>query len=119
LRRSRDLLTLETSVVKAPPDQELAEIFALFQQTYEKGKTKFEKLSIRFFEEIRKQAPAWFILQRDKRSGELVAFMLVFRLGRRLINKFIGIQYQRSGNTFLYFRLFDAALDLAYQKGAR
>lgn len=118
LRRSKELLALETSIVERPSDREIEEIYALFLQTYEKGKTKFERLDLKFFKVIRDQKPAKFILQRDPASGELVAFMLVFLIGKRLINKFIGIDYRRAGKTYLYFRLFDAALDFAYSQGA-
>ena len=118
LRRSRELLTLETSIVKRPSDLELAGIFGLFMQTYERGRTKFERLNLRFFERIREQAPARFILQRDQADGALVAFMLVFRLGDRVINKFIGLDYRWGPKTYLYFRLFDAALDFACDSGA-
>jgi hypothetical protein len=45
--------------------------------------------------------------------------MLVFRLGDRVINKFIGLDYRRGNKAYLYFRLFDAALDFAYDSGAR
>ena len=88
-------------------------------QTYVRGRTKFERLGLRFFEQIREQEPASFILQRDQASGELVTFMLVFCIGDRAVNKFIGLNYPRGGNTFLYFRLFDAALDFAYARGAK
>jgi hypothetical protein len=118
LRRSRELLPLETSVVAHPTDRELAEIFGLFMQTYDRGRTKFERLGLRFFEQIREQKQASFILQRDQASGELVTFMLVLCLGSRVVNKFIGLNYPRGGSTFLYFRLFDAALDFAYARGA-
>jgi hypothetical protein len=76
-------------------------------------------LDLRFFERIREQAPARFILQRDPTDGALVAFMLVFHLGDRVINKFIGLDYRRGAKAYLYFRLFDAALDFAYASGAR
>lgn len=114
LRRSRELLPLETSVAERPSDRELAEIFGLFMQTYERGKTKFERLDRRFFEQIREQGPARFVLLRDPASGALVAFMLVFHLGDRLINKFIGLDYHQNPKAYLYFRLFDAAVDFAY-----
>jgi hypothetical protein len=119
LRRSRELLPLETRTVQRPSDAELAEIFGLFMQTYERGKTKFERLDRRFFERIREQAPVRFILQRDPADGALVTFMLVFHLGDRVINKFIGLDYRRGTKAYLYFRLFDAALDFAYAGGAR
>lgn len=119
LRRSRALLELETSVVPCPSDRELAEIHGLFRQTYLRGKTKFERLGLPFFQSIRGCAPARFITQRDQATGELVGFMLVFDLGGRVINKFIGLDYRRAGQAYLYFRLFDAALDYAYARGAR
>jgi len=119
LRRSTELLTLDTRVVERPSDEELAELQGLFQQTYEKGKTKFERLDRRFFVSIRDRREARFILQRDPANGQLVAFMLLFCLGDRVINKFIGIDYRRAGKTYLYFRLFDAALDIAYACGAK
>ncbi len=119
LRRSREFLPLETRVVARPSDREREEIFGLFQQTYERGRTKFERLNPGFFARIGAEAPSRFILQRDPASGELVAFMLVFHLGDRVINKFIGLDYRRGGRAYLYFRLFDAALDFAYGVGAR
>lgn len=119
LRRSRAALTLETSIVARPSDGELAEIFGLFLQTYQRGKTKFERLSLRFFEQIREGAPVRFILLRDPSTGRLAAFMLVFVLGDRAINKFIGLDYQLGDEVFLYFRLFDAFVDYAYASGVK
>ena len=118
MRRSREALPLDVTVVARPSDRELAEIFGLFMQTFEKGKTKFERLDLRFFEAIRTHEPAHFILLREAGGGALVAFMLVFRLGDRVINKFIGLDYRIAGKTYLYFRLFDAAVDFAYGCGA-
>jgi hypothetical protein len=117
LRRSKEELDLVTTFVKRPDDAELAELFALFMQTYEKGKTKFEKLSIEFFAKIRETDPAWFILQRDRANGKMISFMLLFKLGDRAVNKFIGLDYNRAGSTFLYFRQFEAALNFAYEHG--
>ncbi|MFI5356088.1 MAG: hypothetical protein ACHQ4G_02010 [Opitutales bacterium] len=119
LRRSRERLPLETSVVAQPNARELAEVFGLFRQTYERGRTKFERLGPEFFAQIAAQEPARFILQRDPVSGGLVTFMLVFCLGDRVVNKFIGLDYARGGDTYLYFRLFDAALDFACARGAQ
>ena len=113
-KRSKALLSLDSRVVRAPCDSELEEIYGLFVQTYLKGRTKFERLDLKFFEAVRKHPEAHFIVQRDAKTGALVAFMLVFHLGRRVVNKFIGIDYGRAGQTYLYFRLFAAALDFAH-----
>ena len=119
LRRSREALDLETSVVARPSDAELHELFPLFLQTYARGKTKFERLDLRFFAAVREHPQSAFILLREKSSGTVVAFMLVFQLGERVINKFIGIDYRRGERAFLYFRLLDAAVDRAYAVGAK
>jgi len=118
LRRSKAELPLTTSIVDRPSDAQIEEILALFLQTYEKGTTKFERLGRAFFQVIRGREPVYFILQHDA-EGALVSFMLVFFLGERVINKFIGIDYRRAGPTYLYFRLFEAALDFAYASGAK
>ncbi len=113
-RRSRVTLPLVASAVQHPSDAELAEVFGLFQQTYERGITKFERLDRRFFERIRGEPTAHFILLRDSADSALAAFMLVFCLGGRVVNKFIGLDYRRGEKAYLYFRLFDAAVDFAY-----
>jgi hypothetical protein len=48
----------------------------------------------------------------------MVAFMLCFDAGERLINnKFIGIDYGKPKEWLLYFRLWDAAVDWALSRG--
>jgi Acetyltransferase (GNAT) domain len=118
LRRSSAALPLEVSVSAAPSAAEMAEITGLFLQTYEKGHTKFERLGRPFFEAASGRPETRFIMLRDPADGRLAAFMLVFVLGPRVINKFIGLDYGRGAKAFLYFRLFDAALDFAYACGA-
>ncbi|MHB8744469.1 MAG: hypothetical protein ACYC9L_15290, partial [Sulfuricaulis sp.] len=48
-----------------------------------------------------------------------VAFMLCFKLGDHVINKFIGIDYQKPKEWFLYFRLWAAAVDWSLAQGAK
>ena len=119
LRRSEEKVTLDTAIITAPDAAELAEIFALFQQTYEQATTKFERLGPAFFEEIAKTPPARFLTLRDRKDGRLAAFMLLFDLGEVVINKFIGIDYHRDRDEMLYFRLTVAAIDFARENGAR
>lgn len=109
---------LDVTVVENPTPGELDEIFALFWQTYEKGETKFERLNRRFFELIAEKPCASFIIVRERETGRMVAFMLCFVLESRVINKFIGIDYATPKDWFLYFRLWDAVVDLAVAKGA-
>ena len=113
LRRGEKKLAVTTSVVAHPGSAEIDEIFALYLQTYSRGKTKFERLTPEFFHAVAACPEATCIVQRDPASGKMLAFMLVFDLGQRVINQFIGIDYASGDGGFLYFRLFAAAYDWA------
>ena len=58
-----------------------------------------------------------FIILREKVTGEMIAFMLCFDLGERLINMFIGMDYSRPKEWMLFFRLWEAVVDLALSRG--
>lgn len=119
LKRSHALGNLEVSVVERLDDATLEEVFGLFWQTYEKGKTKFEVLNCDFFRNIQRFEGSRFVLLRDPATGKLAAFMLCFHIGERAINKFIGIDYKNyEGNWFMYFRLWEAAVTWAASVGA-
>jgi uncharacterized protein len=118
LKRSKERLAINVEVVQHPSGEILDHVFALFWQTYERGKTKFERLNRRFFELIAQANNAWFILLRDRETGRLVAFKLCFKLGPKVINKFIGLDYEIAENTYLYFRLWEAAVEWALANGA-
>jgi hypothetical protein len=109
---------LDVGVIQNPTAAELDEIFALFWQTYEKGETKFERLNKTFFRIIGGQPHSSFIVIRERQAGRMVAFMLCFAVEGRVINKFIGIDYNTPKEWFLYFRLWDAVVDLALANGA-
>jgi hypothetical protein len=111
-------IPLDVAVMQRPDAQTLDEMFELFWHTYEKGTTKFERLNRKFFELISNYPNANFVVIRARATGELVAFALCFTLGKRVINKFIGIDYNRPKKWFLYFRLWEAVVDWAYSVGA-
>jgi hypothetical protein len=113
LRRSKALSDLSAAVLQQPSGAVLEEIFALFWQTYQKGKTKFEQLTPKFFQHIAAEEVAYFVLLRHPTTNQLVAFMLCFLVGSRVINKFIGLDYRFGGDWFLYFRLWEQAIDWA------
>jgi len=117
LKLSNEKGKLVSSVVQYPDAATLDEIFRLFWQTYEKGKTKFEQLTPAFFQEIAKNANTHFILLRNP-DNRLVAFMLCFTMGKRVINKFIGLDYTLDGDWFLYFRLWEAAVSWVMSIGS-
>jgi hypothetical protein len=118
LRLSRAAVALRVEVLRRPDANDLDALFGLFWQTYERATTRFETLNRRFFDAIAAQPPARFIVLREQASGAMVAFMLCFELGPRVINKFIGLDYRRPRQWRLYFRLWEAALDWALARGA-
>jgi hypothetical protein len=109
---------VDVEVLQQPSADALDEIFSLFWQTYEKGQTKFERLNRRFFDLIAAQPQSCFIVLRARSTGRINAFMLCFALGEQVINKFIGIDYRQPKEWFLYFRLWEAAVDWALGVGA-
>jgi Acetyltransferase (GNAT) domain len=117
LRRSREQVELGVEIVQRPDAKMLDDIFGLFWQTYEKSVSKFERLNRRFFEIIAEKQATLFIILREKITGEIVAFMLCLDMGERLINMFIGIDYRRPKEWLLFFRLWEAVVDLALSRG--
>ncbi|MBF0425477.1 MAG: GNAT family N-acetyltransferase [Magnetococcales bacterium] len=119
LRKSSAAVALDIQVLKNPDASQLDAITALFTQTYNKAKTRFERLDRPFFARIAREPQAYFVTLHASTSKEMVAFMLCFDGGDLLINKFIGIDYRRPRDWFLYFRLWDAVVDWALSRGMR
>jgi hypothetical protein len=117
LRRSREQVALSVEIVQRPDAKTLDDIFSLFWQTYEKSTSKFERLNHKFFEVFADQQATLFIILREKVSDEIVAFRLCFDMGERLISMFIGIDYSRPKEWMLFFRLWEAAIDVALARG--
>jgi len=109
---------LAVTVVQQPDEETLQELYSLFLQTYEKGKTKFEKLTFEFFRQIALKPESHFILLSDGQTGKMAAFMLCFLLGDKAINKFIGIDYHVGKQSHLYFQLWEQAVKWSYSVGA-
>jgi len=117
LRRSRELVALSVEIIQRPDTKTLDDIFGLFWQTYEKSVTKFERLNRKFFEVVAEKQATHFIVLREEVTREMIAFMLCFDMGERMINMFIGIDYKRPKEWMLFFRLWEAAVDLALSRG--
>ena len=81
---------------------EIDKIMQLYENTYQAGSTKFERLNWEFFLRVNRQfSCARFFLYyfQDK----LVAFNLCFSHKNILIDKFIGLDYAVSNRLNLYF----------------
>lgn len=78
------------------------QIYSLYLNTYNSGKTKFEKLSKEFFLRISDFEPhTKFFLYYI--HGQLAAFNLCFVYDTLMIDKFIGFDYSLSKKYNLYF----------------
>ncbi len=119
LRRGAATRPMSSSIVTHPSRPELLEMFALYWQTYERGKTKFERLTPDFFDAVAKLDETVFLVQRHPQSGRMLCFMLLFDLDDRVINQFIGIDYAATEGGFPYFQLFASAYDWACTTKAR
>ena len=109
---------VQVEIVSQPSEAVMEEIFSLFWQTYEKGNTKFEQLNRAFFDQISQYENSHYVILRKNESKEMLSFMLCFKLGEHVVNKFIGIDYSQPKEWFLYFRLWDAAVEWSYSVGA-
>lgn len=118
LRRSAESFDSSVEIVHEPDAATLDVLCDLFRQTSDRGEVEFERLDRAFFEAIQRQHVAHFLILRDKSSCDIVAFMLCFVVGDRVINKYIGLDYRRPRNWSLLFRLWDAAVDFAVACGA-
>jgi hypothetical protein len=113
VKRSQREVRLDVRVEPHPDAAMLDQVFGLFMQTYERATTRFERLSRGFFDQMAQSPASRFILLQHAEDRRLVAFMLCFDLGDTLVNKFIGLDYERPRDWRLYFRLWDQFIDLA------
>jgi hypothetical protein len=119
LKRSAQVFDLVVDVVQNPDAATIDDLYALFEQTRARAKTTFEDLNRSFFEQIAKEPVSHFVILRERATGRTVAFNLCFALGDCVINKYIGMDYSRPKDWFLYFRLTDATIDWALSRGAK
>ena len=107
LKASRAEIDVVATTIQHPSAAELAEMWPLFWQTYERATTRFEKLNPAFFESLAAAGTTYFVMLRRRSDAKLVAFMLCYFEAGCATNKFIGIDYGLGDKTFLYFRLFE------------
>ncbi|HEX9446037.1 MAG TPA: GNAT family N-acetyltransferase, partial [Candidatus Binatia bacterium] len=119
LERGRDAAQLRGEVVQHPSPPLVEEIFALYRQTYQKGKIKFERMTPQFFRAMAGEDLCHFVLLRRVEDAGLAAFMMCLRVDSRVVNKFVGLDYGVAAEAFLYFRLYEHAVDWASRAGAR
>jgi hypothetical protein len=117
LKLSASEVDIRAEALQHPTPVVLDEIFGLFWQTYSKSKTKFEELNRAWFANVAELPTTYFVILREKQTGAMIAFMLCFDCGSRLINKYVGFDYTKPKSWMLYFRLWDTVVDWALSRG--
>ncbi|MDD5119918.1 MAG: GNAT family N-acetyltransferase [Candidatus Omnitrophica bacterium] len=82
---------------------QIDQIFKLYENTYQSGQTKFERLTKKFFLQVShdlSQHARFFLFYVE---GRLAAFNLCFVYDDLLIDKFVGFDYDISNRYNLYF----------------
>ena len=118
LRLSRAHVDLEVEIASQPNSALIAEIWKLFQNTYARATTRFERLTEKFWEAVCHEAQSRLIVLRERSSGKAVAFMLAIVSSKSVINKFIGLDYGFGAKAYLYFRLWEEFMRFAIHAGA-
>ncbi len=118
LRLSREACDLRTAVAVGADPNLVEQLWPLYEQTFAKAKLKFERLTKAFLARAMAYEHCSTIVLRDGLTDRPVAFMLCFMLGRRAVNKYIGIDYGYGQHGFLYFRLFEEFVRWAQATGA-
>jgi hypothetical protein len=118
LALSRSAVALSVHSTQLPSDQEIDELYALYEMTHAQATVRFEHLTREFFREVARRGPAHFLILRACETGKAVAFMLFFCQDQCAINKFIGIDRDFHPEAYLYFRLWEAFVRQATKLGA-
>lgn len=93
---------IEVKVVPSVAD-EIDQVFKLYENTYQKGATKFEHLTKKFFLQIAQDLNPHTRFFLYYVEGRLAAFNLCFIYDDLFIDKFIGFDYEISKQFNLYF----------------
>jgi len=102
LRQANERGKIEVKIVQDVAN-EIDQVVKLYENTYQKGATKFEHLTKKFFEQVACDLGThvrFFLYYCD---GKLAAFNLCFIYNNLFIDKFIGFDYVISKQFNLYF----------------
>jgi len=95
----------------------LDQIFALYEQVYEKSDMKFEKLTKEYFSELGRRMPdkARFFIWRQE--GRVIAFSLCLIEGDKLYGEYLGLDYTIALQLHLYFYVMRDTISWAIANG--
>jgi len=90
-------------------------VHALYMNTYNKAELKFEKLRPEYFRRTSGISKYLLFFHED----ELVGFTQLIGRGGHLINRYIGLDYDKSERHGLYFAMFIKAVEFGVREGYR
>lgn len=119
LKKGKHFIDFAVSTERFPSNDTIKELFSLYLQTFEKGKIKFEKLTLQYFEQAAQAPNIYFILLRNRSNNKLAAFSLCVLQGSLACTKFIGVDYTIGKDARIVFQLWEAIYRWAVQVGAQ
>lgn len=95
------------------PEHLVAKVYQLYLNTYQKAELKFERLTLEYFVNTRELSHYLMFFLED----ELIGFTQLIAKGRKLVNRYIGLDYGKSYNHGLYFAMFIRAVEFGIREG--
>jgi predicted N-acyltransferase len=93
------------------------DIYALYEQVYERSDLKFEKLTKSYFREIGQRMPDKARLFLWRQDGKLIAFSLCMVQGETLYGEYLGLDYSIALELHLYFYVMRDIISWAIANG--
>lgn len=95
------------------PEHLVARVYELYLNTYHKAALKFEKLTPEYFANTSALSRYLLFFLED----ELIGFTQLIGKGHQLVNRYIGLDYEKSNDYGLYFAMFIRAIDFGIREG--
>ena len=95
------------------------EVYALYENVWNRAENKLEKLPAEFFRELARQLGSRVVFTFVYKDGNIVGFNCSLRTASRYQLLFLGIDYELNRQSDLYFNIFYREMDFAMKNGAR
>lgn len=112
-RKLKKAATLRYEEHDSLPPELVEKVYALYLNTYQKAELKFEKLTPEYFSGTSKISKYLLFFYDD----ELIGFTQLIGKNGYLVNRYIGLDYDKSTSHNLYFVMFIRAVEMAVREG--
>lgn len=106
LRKADALAKIDLEIKDRLGEDELAEVYALYLQTYNRQEIGLEKLPMDFFRNISKNMPRQTKYFLWRIEGKIATFALCLVSGEHFIDYYLGFDYAIVNEYYLYFVRF-------------